>query len=638
MLQAMRDRIMGVLGWIIIGLIIITFALFGLGSYLQDKSRLFVAKVNDVEIAPRELQLAYQQQRARMEQMLGDAFNPALIDDRRLRQSALDGLIQRHLLLQAAQKDGMLISDQLLAAEIQAFPAFQQNGAFSEEKYQLTIRQQGRLPADFEYEIKRMLQTRQLLDGLSQTAFVTQDEVDRAYRLQDQQRDFSYLLISSEAFKEKIEVDEEQIAQHYEQNSEQYVTPERVRLAYLRLTGDELSEDIQIDEEELLAHFEKKKESLITQEQRKASHILIQVAAGADEEAVNQARTQAGQLLEQIRNGGDFAELAEKHSDDPGSAAQGGDLGFFARGVMVPEFDRTVFSMEPGDVSEPVRTQFGFHVIKLTEVRGGDVPELDDVREELIAELTQRDVSDLYYDQFEQLSNISYENPDSLDAAADALGLEVQTSDWLTASGGPGIGEYPKVVALAFSEDVLEAGNNSEPVEVGDTDAIVLRVEERQAAQIKPLDTVRDQIVEELRQKLAVEKAEARGEELLQKLEGGVAMEDLGEGDQIKFHRAEGVSRKAADHNPEVVQSVFQLSRPLEGADVLQGFKLNNGDYAVVRLTGVTDADPASMQESDREKLIRGLENMRRSVTISTMTDDLRARADIVIPKDEDDE
>jgi peptidyl-prolyl cis-trans isomerase D len=578
MLQAIRDKAMGLLGWIVIGLIIITFALFGLGSYLQDKSQVFVAKVNDVEISPRELQLAYQQQRARMERMLGDAYSPALIDDQMLKQTALNGLIQRQLLLQAAQKDGMLVSDQLLVAQIHAVPAFREDGSFSEEKYQRLIRQQGRLP---------------------------------------------------------VEISDEQIKQYYDQHSEKFVTPERVRLAYLRLSADALSENIQVDEDELVAYYEEKKESLLTQEQRRASHILIQVAAGADEETANSAKAEAEDLLKQIRNGSDFAELARQHSDDPGSAAQGGDLGFFAHGAMVPEFEKTVFSMEVGDVSEPVHTQFGFHIIKLAELRGTEIPALDEVREELIAQLNRRGLSDLFYEQFEQLSDVSYENPDSLDAAADALGLEVQTSDWLTASGGAGIGEYPKVVAIAFSEDVLEAGNNSEPIEVGDNDAIVVRVEQRQAAQATPLDTVREQIVEELRQQQAMEQAQASGEELMQQIKQGALMEDLDEADYITSHKAEGVTRAtAAEHNPEVVRAVFKLSRPQAGASIDKGFKLNNGDYTVVHLTAVSDADPASMQEDARSQLEGGLENMRRSVTVSTMTADLRARANIVMTAD----
>jgi peptidyl-prolyl cis-trans isomerase D len=189
-------------------------------------------------------------------------------------------------------------------------------------------------------------------------------------------------------------------------------------------------------------------------------------------------------------------------------------------------------------------------------------------------------------------------------------------------------------VALAFSEDVLEAGNNSEAIEVGDNDVIVVRVEERQAAQPTPMDAVKEQIVEQLKQQQAVEQARAKGEELLQQLEQGALMEDLDEQDYITSHKAEGVTRATADHSAEVVRAVFKLSRPQQGASTDKGFELGSGDYAVLRLTGVSDADPASMQEAARNQLERGIENMRRSVMISTMTAELRARASIVIPEE----
>ena len=203
--------------------------------------------------------------------MLGDAYDPALIDDRMLKKRALDAVIQSELLRQAAASEGMVISDQLLAAQIQAAPAFQENGKFSEEKYQRLIRQQGRMPADFEFETRRMLQTEQLLNGLSQTAFVTRGEVDSAYRLQDQKRNFSYVIISTEPFKATEDISDEQIRQFYDQNSEKFVTPERVRLAYLRLTGDVIAANVDVSDDELQAFYEEKKESLLTQEQRKAT-------------------------------------------------------------------------------------------------------------------------------------------------------------------------------------------------------------------------------------------------------------------------------------------------------------------------------------------------------------------------------
>jgi peptidyl-prolyl cis-trans isomerase D len=636
MLQAIRDRAMGVLGWIVIGLIIITFALFGLGSYLQDKSRVYVAKVNDAEITPGELQVAYQNQRARMEQMLGEAFNPALINEQILKRQALDNLIRRQLILQAAESEGMAISDQLLAAQIHSVSAFQEDGEFKQERYQRLLAQQGQTPAGFEYETRRMLVADQLINGVSNTAFVTSAEVDRAYALQQQKRSFDYILVSAEPFKSGIEPGEAEIKAYYEQRSDMFMQPERVRLAYIRLNGEVLGKDIEISEDALNQHYQQKKDSLKTQEQRRASHILFQVAPDADEASIEKIRSEAELVLQQIREGGDFAKLAKQHSDDPGSKDQGGDLGYFATGAMVPEFDKTVFAMETGDVSDLVRTQFGFHVIKLVDIRGSEIPPLEDVREELIAELKQQDIEDLYYEQLDQLTDISYENPESLDAAADALGLEIQTTDWLNANSGTDIGEYPKIRAAAFSEDVLEAGNNSEPVEIGPNDAVVLRIRDREPSQPMPLEEVREQIVTALKQEQAAQAAREKGEKLSQQLAEDARMKDLAGEQGLSFHEADALERNAQGHAAELMRYVFRLSRPAEGETADTGFALANGDYAVVRLKTVTDADPADMTEEERTQLKRGFENMRRNLALSTMVNALRSQAKVDIPEDSD--
>lgn len=636
MLQAMRDKAMGVLGWIVIGLIIITFALFGLGSYIQDKSRVFAAKVNDTEINPRELQLAYQQQRDQMQEMLGEAYNPALLDDKLIRQRALDSLISRQLLLQASQDVGMAVSDQLLAARIQSIPVFQEDGAFSEQRYQRLLSQQAQTPAGFEYDTRRSLQMEQLVNGLSKTAFVTGNEIEQAYRLQEQTRDFSYWVIAQQPFQATLEVSDAQIEDYYQQHGDEFMVPERVRVAYLRLSGEALADTVEVDEADLEAQYQAKRDALKTQEQRRASHILIQLAADADQETQDTARAEAQDLLARIADGADFAELAEQHSDDPGSAAQGGDLGFFAKGVMAPEFEASVFSLQPGEVSELVQTQFGFHIIKLTEVRASEIPTLEEARGELLVELKQRAVDDLFYEQLEQLTDLSYENPDSLDAAADALALEIQHSDWLSGAGGAGIGEYPKLLAVVFSEDVLEAGHNSEPVEVGANDVIVARVEEREAAHSLPLDEVREQIIAALRQQLAAEQAQAKGQELLEKLAQGGAVEDIEEQDYLSSGSAEAVKRSASDHNAEVLREAFKLARPEQGVSVDSGFALNDGSYAVVRLTRVADGDPSAMGDEVRAQLVSGYENMRRGLAVSTLLAELRARADIVIPQEQE--
>jgi peptidyl-prolyl cis-trans isomerase D len=433
-----------------------------------------------------------------------------------------------------------------------------------------------------------------------------------------------------------VEITDQQIEEYYQQHAAEFVVPERVRVAYLRLSGEALADSVEVDEAELEAAYQARKDTLKTQEQRRASHILIQVAEDADQQTRDAARDRAQELLDQIRAGADFATLAEENSDDPGSASQGGDLGFFAKGVMVPEFEASAFSLQPGEVSDLVQSQFGFHIIKLTEVQAAEVPAFDAVRGELLTELKRRDVDDLFYDKLEQLTDLSYEHPDSLDTAADALDLDIQHSDWLSASGGTGVGAYPKLMAVVFSEDVLEAGHNSEPVEVGANDVIVARVEEREAAQQLPLDKVRDQITASLRQQMAAQEAQKKGEELLDKLAQGVPAEEIETGEHLSSGKAEAVKRSASGHNAEVMREAFKLARPEQGASVDAGVALSDGGYAVVRLTGVTDGDPASLGDDERAQLASGYENMRRALALSTLVEELRNRAEIVIPQEQE--
>ena len=636
MLQTMRDKFMGVLGWVVIGLIIMTFALFGLGSYLQDDARAYAARVNDIEISPRELQIAYQQQRARLEQAMGDAYSPDLINDQLIRQRALDGLIRRQLILQAAEADGFKVSDQLLAANIQGISALQVDGRFSEESYKQALFRLGQTVAGFEYETRRQLTAEQLINGLTATAIVTDTEINDAYLLQEQKRDFAYLTVSAAPFEVTAEPDDEQIKQYYESRTDAFMVPEKVKLEYIRLTSEDLGGAIEIDESRLQAYYDEKKEALRKQEQRRASHILIQVAADADEETQAEAGKKAEDLLSRIKSGEDFSALASENSDDPGSAKQGGDLGFFGEGAMVPEFDEAVFTMNPGDTPVIVRSQFGYHIIKLVEVQGSETPEFEEVKARLTEELQQQAADEQFYELLDQLTDTSYENPESLDAAADALSLEIRTTDWLDASGGGDIGQYPKVLAAAFSEDVLEAGNNSEPVEVANSDVIVLRVLEHEPASQSPLENVRDQVVDILKAQQARQEAKSIGQSLLEKVRSGESLEALNDQDYLSWEVVEAGKRSEADNNPEVVREAFKLERPDEGQTVEAGVELGNGDYVVLQVTRVLDADVTAMAESVRKQMKTGFEQLRRSVDLATMVENLRMNADIQIPSDEE--
>ena len=470
MLQAIRERVLGWLGWIVIGLIIVTFAAFGLGSYLRDKSHVYAAKVNDQEISQRQLQLAYQQQRTRLEQRLGDAFDPAKIDDALLRKQALDTLVRDQLMYQAARHDGFAISDQYLGAYLRAVPALQEDGKFSSERYQRLLYAQGISQPVFEADVRQELEIKQWVQAFSGTAFVTPSEIKAAYDLYKQKRSFSYVTLPIGPALAEAAVSDDELRQYYDAHTKDFEAPERVRLSYVRLSRADIAKEMTVDEDALKALYEEKKDSLVKQEQRRAHHILIQLAPDASADAVAKARAKADEVLKKLHAGESFESLAKTYSDDPGSSAKGGDLGFFGRGVMVPAFDEAVFGMQVGQVSEPVRSQFGFHIIRLDEVKGSENQSLDEARPALEAELKNREAGDAYYDRLDRLTNLSFENSQSLDPAAKDLGLTIEDSDWLTAQGGPGVGQYRNLMDAVFSDDVLESGNNSEPVEVGQDD------------------------------------------------------------------------------------------------------------------------------------------------------------------------
>ncbi len=636
MLQAMRDKATGVLGWIVVGLIIVTFALFGLGSYLQDQSMLYAAKVNDVEISNRDWQQAYQQRRIQMENQMGDAFDPAKLNETLMKKTALDSLIQKQLLLQHSEAEGLTVSDQYLANFIHSIPELQEEGVFSADRYNRLLSNQGTKPAKFEANTRERLLSSQLLQGLSSTSFVTDPEVRNVYKLQNQKRDFDYLTVSHMAMLGTAEVKIEEAEKFFNDNPDKFMDAEKVKLATITLHKAALAEGIEIEASDLQDFYAEKKQTLVKQEQRRASHILIQLDADADEAAVEVAQNKATDVLKKILDGESFAEVAKQNSDDPGSAEQGGDVGFFARGAMVPEFDAEVFSMQVNDISEPVKSQFGFHIIKLTEIQASKIFTFEEAKADLEMELKNNEVEDIYYSQIEQLTDLVFENPESLQPAADALGLTIDTTDWLWRDNPTGLGLYPKVIAAAFSEDVLEAGNNSEPIEISSDEIVVIRVLEHKAESLKKFDTVVDSLLADLKVKKASELAKSKGEELLQQVRDGKPLKDLEKAEEFKFSEAKQVTLGTQGYSQDILRGAFQLQKPANEDAVLDGYALTNGDYVIVNLKAVHDVDLENIPETDSMLLRRGLESVHQQTAVFSLVAALRSRAAIEISESEE--
>ena len=634
MLMAIRDRVMGVVGWFLLGALFIAFAFFGLNSYFTSNANTYAADVNGVEISIPEYQRAYQQARNRMQRMLGEAYNPGMIDEEALKKSALQELIREQLILQEADDEGYAVSKQLVAAQINSVPAFKNvDGTFSVEKYRQILQQQGTSPAEFEWRLARELKVNQVINGIAQTAGTPRQELEKIYRLQTQQRSFSYLELPVSQSVSGVEISDSDIEQYYAAHSDDFMTPERVKIQYVELKADDLPVAVEPDDETLHALYDEHSDRYVTPEQRRASHILVSLPPDAGDDAEKKAREKAEALLARLEKGESFEALAKESSDDPGSASKGGDLGFFSQGMMTPEFETAAFALEKGGRSGIVKSTFGFHIIEVTDIKPQQAKSFDEVHDELVKEYLAQERGDLFTEKAETLANKAFEQPDSLQGVADTLGLEVKTSDWLTREGGPGTGENEQVVNAAFQQEVLETGSNSEPIELGDDYLMVLRILDHEAAEVQPLEDVRDKVAAALRDKKARELTTARGDALLNELRSGTPLPDIAADRKLEVKTTGLIGRNAADPAGRIVSEAFLLPSVADKRLSTAGFALESGDYVLLQLEEIKDGDVSSLSQADVSSVRNELDRIIGAAEVNVYTDALKNRATIIIPE-----
>lgn len=630
MLEFIRRRAQGFFAWLIVGGIIVTFALFGINDYFSGGGDTSVATVNDQGISQARLEQAYFQQRQRLEEMFGGDLPPAF-SEKMIRQQVLSQLVSQEVIVQAALENDMRVSDVQLGEIIRSAEVFHEDGKFSRARYEQLLRNQGQTPASFEMMVRRDILAAQFEAGYRDTVFVTDSAVDNMLRLTLQQREVGYLQVALAPFEQAAEVSEEEVQQFYEKNAERFRQPEQLRIDYLELDAAELGKEFEVSEETLQARYDAQKINFTSPEERRASHILIQAGEDAPAAERDAARQKAETLLERIRGGEDFAELAKSESDDPGSASEGGDLGFFTLGAMVPAFEEAAFALEQGQVSDVVESPFGFHIIKLSAVRGGEVKPFDEVKEQIREEIQTEKAEQRFYDMLDQLANLTYEHPGTLQVASEELGLPVQTSDFFTRQGGSGIAAEQKVLAAAFSEDVLDAGHNSETIELGRNHMLVLRVNEHKPEQQRPLEEVREAISASIKREKARAKALELAGELREKLQVGDSPADLAAAEAVSWHEKMPVRRDDAMMAPGVLERAFSMPAPDDGALSSDTLSLRSGDIAVVALYKVTDGDPAAASEDERQQVKQQLLRAESAALSEAVMSGIRSRMDVTI-------
>jgi len=598
MLENIRESSQGVTAKIILGLIILTFAVAGLGSYTNSADT-SVATVNGDKISQQEFNKAYQAQRNRMAQQFGDMFDTLSNDSNYManfRQGVLDKLINERLIDQSAESLAIRVSDERLKKTIREMPEFQVDGVFDNNRYLAIINQSGFYQSsNFRDYLRVEMTRRQLSQALVSTEFNLPYQEKLQLALQNQTRNIRYATISAKQFKAEIDISEEEIKTYYQTNQIRFENKERVKVDYIRLSAADIAKNIDVSDEEIVSYYQNNIASYTQVEQRRVSHILIEFTEGDSNSEVT-AKTQADTVLARLAQGEDFATLAKELSNDTFSGENGGDLDFLEAGVMEQSFDEAAFSLAAeGDITELVKTSFGYHVIKLTELKPSVIQSLSDVKTELQAKVGKEKAQEEFYIQTQEMARVSFEFPDSLEDAASEVNTTVETSNWLSNSGLNTNNKAPfndqKVLEAAFSDLVLQDNMNSDILELNDDEALVLRLNMYQEANVKPLAEVEAQIKAILVTQKSTEKAQSTIQALLVQFKAGNDITEQLTKNYASFTVKENVARYGADLDQSITREAFVLPHPTAGIISASTVALSNGDLALVEVQAVNVID-----------------------------------------------
>ena len=621
MLQKLRDRSSGWVATIIIGLLMIPFLFVVDQSYLGGMGANNVAQVKappswwrgapgwwpvsllweHEEVSADEFRQRFEQERMQARQQQGEAFDPRQFETIENKRRVLDSLIDEKALLMAAERAGVVVSDSAVRDYIASIPAFQVDGRFDQARYQLALSQQfpSRTPKQFEELVRQSLQQSLVAIGVGSSAFVTDAEMDRLLRLSGETRDVELALLPDVA-QDTAPVNDADAEAWYKANPADFMRPERVTIKYVEVGPEQVKTPPPADEATLRKRYEEEKARFAEPERRLASHILVRVPEDGDAAA---AERKAADLARQATAAGaDFAALARANSEDPGSRENGGDLGWVEQGTMVAPFEEALFAMKAGEVRGPVKTDFGWHVLQLREIKEGAGVSFEQAREELAREQAQADRERAFSDLTGRLTDLVYQNPSSLEPAARELGLEVRTLGPFSREDTVGIAASPDVKRAAFSETLIEDGTASDPIQLGPEHSVLVRVVEHEPSAARPLAEVREQVDAAVRADRRGKAAVAAAEAALKRLASGETMAAVagGEGEVTPLA---GLPRGAPAPSPQANRAIFSAPAPEEGKPSFGRFALPDGRQAVFAVTAVHPGKPEDLPQEQRPLL-----------------------------------
>jgi peptidyl-prolyl cis-trans isomerase D len=608
----------------ILVLILPSFVFFGIqgyNSYVDKDGAL--ATVDDAPITQQEYDAALRDRVERMRQGLGPNFDPKLLETPEARAAVLDQLVLDRALANEATKSNVVITVDRLREFISNVPAFQQDGKFSYDRYKAFLASRGQSEASFEQSLRNDLRKQTFVQAVVESAITPKQVIDRIERILLEQREVRELRFPAEQFASKVSITDAQVAEYYQANRTQFEIPENVRVEYIVLSPETIAGNVKVAEEAVKSYYEQNKARYGTEEQRRASHILI-ASEGSDKAS---ARKKAEEILAKVKaNPNDFAKLARENSKDSGSAAQGGDLGFFGRGMMVKPFEETAYRLKAGEISDVVETDFGFHIIRVTEIKPAQAKPFADVRADIERELKSQQAQKNFTEAADQFTNLVYEQADSLQPAVQKLNLKLLSADNLTRRGLlPHLG--PRVVEAIFAEDSLKNRRNTQAIEVATNTLVSARVLEHRPASVQPLDKVASEIRQLLERREAVRLAREAGEQRLAELRK--------EPSDAGFSAPKVVSRRQPqDMPPDALTEVLRIPADklpqFVGAEVGTDFRSASGaGYVIAKVTASKPSEP--IPPAQRDAQARAINQQAAAAAEYTYAEGLKARHNVKI-------
>jgi len=615
---------------IFLGLITLPFAFWGVDSYVRNSGvGSDLASVGDTKITIPQFEQALRERQDQMRQALGAGFKQEMMNTPEMKLSILNALVDQRLLLLETSKNSLQTSDEVLRNVISTIPSLQENGKFSMPRYESALRAQGMSQPQFEAKLRQDLTLQQLIGALGDSAFVSESQAEAMLRLQSEERQFSEFRIAPEQFADKVKIETSAVQKYYDDNKAQFEVAEQLKAEYLVLSLDAILSQVTVSEAEIKAWYESHMDRYQQKEERRASHILIVAKTEAEK---GQAKAKAEEILKEVQKApAKFAELAKQHSQDPGSAKNGGDLGFFGRGMMVKAFEETVFKQKEGEISNVLESEFGYHIIKLTGIKPGKLRSLDEARSEIESDLKLQSAQRKFAESAEAFNNTVYEQSDSLQPAAEKFKLKIQQSDWLPrnpdakdlASLGPLANS--KILAALFSEDAIKNKRNTEAVEIGPNMLLAARVLEHVPATRKPFDTVKADIEKLLRSQEASALARNSGEARLAELK------KEGSEDKLAWSLVKSASRlQGRDLPPAAMQVIFKADVQKLPAYVGVGSGIG-GSYTLYKIVKVSQ--PENLDAARRKKFQSEYDEIIAQQDLSAYLSGLRLRYKIDINK-----